>query len=78
MTESQKSRWAVWLKAAAIRAVRTWAQAGVAYLGSGAIGVFEVDWMGFLSVTCMAAVLSLLTSLAGIPEAETPLGGDAE
>ena len=78
MTESQKSRWAVWLKAAAIRAVRTWAQAGLAYLGTSMIGIFEVDWVGFVSVTCMSAALSLLTSLAGIPEAETPLGGDAE
>lgn len=76
MTEIQKSRWLVWLKAAAIRAVKTWAQAGVAYLGSGAIGVFEVDWVGFASVTLMAAALSLLTSLAGIPEAESPLGGE--
>lgn len=68
MTEIQKSKWLDWLKKAAIRAIKTWAQAGVAYLGSGAIGVFEVDWVGFLSVTIMAAVLSLLTSLAGIPE----------
>ena len=68
MTEVQKSKWLDWLKKAAIRAIKTWAQAGVAYLGSGAIGVFEVDWVGFVSVTCMAAILSLLTSLAGIPE----------
>ena len=57
-----------WFKAAAIRAVKTWAQAGLAYLGTGAIGVLETDWVGFLSVTCMALVLSLLMSLAGLPE----------
>ena len=59
-----------WIKAAAIRAIKTWAQAGIAYLGTGAIGVLEVDWVGFLSVTCMALVLSLLTSLAGLPECD--------
>ena len=78
MTEVQKSKWLDWLKKAAIRAIKTWAQAGVAYLGSGAIGVFEFDWVGFVSVTCMAAILSLLSSLAGIPESNdsvSPLAG---
>lgn len=59
-----------WAKAALIRAVRTWAQAGLAYLGTGAIGIFETDWRGFVSVTCMALVLSLLMSLAGLPEVD--------
>lgn len=76
MSELQKLSWKTWLKAAGIRAVKTWAQAGVAYLGSGAIGVFEADWVGFLSVTIMAAVLSILTSLAGLPEAESPMRGE--
>lgn len=75
MSEIKKAQWLDWLKAAGIRAVKTWAQAGVAYLGSGAIGVFEVDWVGFLSVTLMAAALSLLTSLAGLPEADSPVRG---
>lgn len=68
MTEERKSVWVEWLKCALVRAVKTWAQVGVAYLGSGAIGIFDVDWIAFLSVTCMAFVASLLTSLAGIPE----------
>lgn len=76
MTEIQKQTWKAWLKAAAIRAVKTWAQAGVAYLGSGAAGVFEADWVGFLSVSLMAAVLSILTSLAGLPEADSPVRGE--
>lgn len=76
MSETEKLSWKTWLKAAGIRAVKTWAQAGVAYLGSGAIGVFEADWVGFCSVTVMAAVLSILTSLAGLPEAESPVRGE--
>lgn len=76
MSEEVKISWKTWLKAAGIRAVKTWAQAGVAYLGSGAIGVFEADWCGFLSVTLMAAALSILTSLAGLPEASSPVRGE--
>lgn len=59
-----------WWKAALIRAVKTWAQAGIAYLGSGMVGVLDTDWIGFLSVTCLSLVLSLLTSLAGLPEVD--------
>lgn len=59
-----------WWKAALIRAVKTWAQTGIAYLGSGMVGVLDTDWIGFLSVTCLSLVLSLLTSLAGLPEVD--------
>ena len=75
MSAYEKHLWVEWLKAAGIRALKTWAQAGVAYLGSCAFGIFEVDWVAFASVTLMSAVLSLLTSLAGLPEAESPVRG---
>ena len=51
---------------AAARALKTWAQAGVALLGAGAFGLFTVDWVNFLSVTLGAAFLSVLTSIASI------------
>lgn len=73
MTDNEKQTWRQWLKAAGIRAVKTWAQAGVAYIGSGAVGVFDLDWAGFASVSLMAAVLSILMSLAGLPEADSPI-----
>ena len=76
MTESERMTWKAWLKATAIRALRTWAQAGVAYIGTGAVGVLELDWVGFASVSLMAAVLSILMSLAGLPEAESPIRGE--
>lgn len=76
MTDLEKQTWKQWLKAAGIRAVKTWAQAGVAYIGSGAVGVFDLDWVGFASVSLMAAVLSILTSLAGLPEADSPVRGE--
>lgn len=57
-------------KAAAIRAIKTFAQAMVAQIGAGSIGVVQFDWLGALSVAAMAAVLSIFTSLAGLPEVE--------
>lgn len=57
-------------KAAAIRALKTFAQAMVAQIGAGSIGVVEFDWLGALSVAAMAAVLSIFTSLAGLPEVQ--------
>lgn len=57
-------------KAALIRAIKTFAQAMVAQIGAGSIGVVQFDWIGALSVSAMAFVLSLFTSLAGLPEVE--------
>lgn len=69
MSEITKGKLKTWAIAAVIRAIKTWAQAGVAYIGTGAVGVLDFDWVGFFSITFMAAVLSLLTSIAGLPEA---------
>ena len=57
-----------WLKAAGIRAVKTMAQSALAVLGSGMIGVLEVDWLNLVSVAIMAGICSALTSIAGLPE----------
>lgn len=59
-----------WLRAAAIRAVKTAAQTAVALIGTGAVGFTDLDWLRIASVSGVAAVLSVLTSLAGLPEAE--------
>lgn len=56
-----------WIKAAAVRAVKTVAQAAVAAIGSGALFT-EVDWAVVGSTALLAGVLSLLTSVAGLPE----------
>jgi len=65
-----KRDWKKWAIAALIRAVRTFAQAMVAYIGVGA-AFSEVDWLKALSVSGVAFVLSILTSLAtGLPEVE--------
>lgn len=61
--------WKEWMKAAVIRAVKTFAQT---FAGSIAVGaaVSEVDWLRALSVSGVAFVLSILTSLTGLPEVE--------
>lgn len=60
----------VWVRAALVRALKTMAQAAIGVLGTGAIGVMQADWANVLSIALMSGVLSLLTSIAGIPEAD--------
>lgn len=56
-----------WMKAAGIRAVKTMAQTAVAVIGTAAL-VSAVDWKMAVSASVVAGVVSLLTSVAGIPE----------
>ena len=58
-----------WLKAAAIRAIKTVAQTAVATIGTAAV-IGEVDWLMVGSAALLSGVLSLLTSIAGLPEVE--------
>lgn len=63
------SRIKKWLKAATVRAVKTIAQTAVATIGTSAV-LAEVDWVMVASTSILAGVLSLLTSIAGLPEVE--------
>ena len=56
-----------WIKAAAIRAIKTMAQTAIATIGTTAL-LSEVNWLVVLSASILAGILSLLTSLAGLPE----------
>lgn len=58
-----------WIKAAGIRAIRTVAQTAVATIGVSAV-MQEVDWIMVGSASLLAGILSVLTSVAGLPEAE--------
>ena len=58
-----------WAKAAGIRALKTMAQTAVAVIGTGAV-ISAVDWKVVVSSAIVAGVVSLLTSVAGIPEVE--------
>lgn len=56
-----------WWKAAGIRAVKTVAQTAIATIGTGAL-LSDVSWVAVASASALAGVLSLLTSVAGLPE----------
>lgn len=58
-----------WIKAAGIRAIKTMAQTAVAIISTSVI-MSEVDWSMVLSASVLAGILSLLTSIAGLPELE--------
>lgn len=64
---TKKKYWIEWLKKAGMRAVKTVAQAAVAGIGTAAV-LGQVDWRYVLSASLLAGVLSLLTSVAGLPE----------
>lgn len=60
-------KWKNWLKAAAVRAVKTIAQTAVATIGTTA-AMGDVNWFMVGSASLLAGILSLLTSVAGLPE----------
>ena len=64
-----KWNWKEWMMAAGVRAIKTFAQTMVGSIAVGA-ALNEVDWLRALSVSGVAFVLSLLTSLTGLPEVE--------
>lgn len=64
-----KDYWIKWIKAAGVRAIKTVAQTAVATVGTGAL-LSEIDWRMIASASLLAGVLSLLTSVAGLPEVE--------
>jgi len=64
-----------WLKAAGIRALKTVAQTAIATIGTSA-ALESVNWKIVLSASALAGILSLLTSVAGLPELEQKEGED--
>ncbi len=59
--------WKAWLKAAGVRAVKTIAQTAIATIGTS-VAMGDVNWKLVLSSAVLAGILSLLTSVAGLPE----------
>ena len=64
------TNWNLWLKAAGIRAIRTFAEAALAYIGTSATVLGDVKWLGVLSAGAFGAVTAMLLALTGLPEAE--------
>lgn len=68
-----KKNWKIWIKAAGVRAIRTVAQSAVAMIGT-AVVISDVNWLEVGSAAVVAGILSILTSIAGLPEVR----GDAD
>lgn len=66
-----------WFKAAGVRAIKTIAQTAIATIGT-AIALNDVNWVMVVSASALAGVLSLLTSIAGLPELPSKNGTEAQ
>lgn len=64
--------WKEWTKAALIRAIRTFAEAMLAYIGTGALVLGDVNWIAALSAGGLGFVLAILMALTGLPEVKPP------
>ena len=62
------NNWGEWAKAALIRAIRTFAEAMLAYIGTGAIVLGDVNWLAALSAGGFGFVSAILLALTGLPE----------
>ena len=66
----QNTNWKTWAKAALIRAVRTVAEAMLAYIGTGALVLGDVNWLAALSAGGFGFVTAILLAMTGLPEAD--------
>ena len=62
--------WKSWIKAAGIRALRTFAEAMLAYIGTGALVLGDVNWLAALSAGGFGFITAVLLAMTGLPEAE--------
>lgn len=66
-----KEYWITWAKAAGVRAVKTIAQSAIGAIGASAI-LTQVDWRIVASTAALSGIVSILTSIAGLPEVNVP------
>ena len=62
--------WGLWIKKALIRAIRTFAEAMLAYIGTGAFVLGDVNWLAALSAGAFGFITAILLALTGLPEAD--------
>ena len=61
-----------WVKCALIRAIKTMAQGAVTLIGTNMLNIISIDWMEIIGCVATMGVLSILTSIVGLPEADMP------
>lgn len=66
------TNWKEWAKAALIRAIRTFAESALAYIGTGAVVLGDVNWLAALSAGGLGFVMAWMFALAGLPEVKPP------
>ncbi len=71
-----KYDWKKWAYAALIRAIRTFAEAALAFIGTGAIVLGDVNWLAALSAGGLGFIMAWLFALAGLPEVKPPETGE--
>lgn len=75
LVDIMKNRnWGKWFKAAGIRSIKTMAQTAVALIGTNAVGMTDINWIAVGSASILAGIVSLLTSVAGLPEVDDGAG----
>lgn len=65
-----KDKYKKWFKAALIRAARTFGEAALAYIGTGALVLGDVNWIGVLSSGAFGFITAMLLALTGLPEVD--------
>lgn len=71
-----KKKFLSWAKAAVIRAIRTFAESMLAYIGTGALVLKDVNWVAALSAGALGFVIAILLALTGLPEVEEENDGE--
>ena len=59
-----------WIKSVAIKTVKTMAETAIAVIGTNAIGITDVDWLGVLSAVALSGVVTILFNIKELPESE--------
>lgn len=67
------TKFKTWIKAAGVRTIKTMAETALAIIGTNAIGVTDVDWVGVLSACALSGVITVLTCIKGLPELKDEL-----
>ena len=65
-----KKKFLKWLKSVGIKTVKTMAETAIAVIGTNAVGITDVDWLGVLSAVALSGVVTILFNIKNIPESE--------